>query len=79
MDEVEVLLREVVMVPGDELQGVMEGRPWHTFYTRVRQGGIAGLSYNRVGTCYASLYLDVDNCIHLSHAMRLARGNGNKT
>ena len=35
-----MLLREVGMVPGNELQAVMEGRPWHTFYTRVRQDGI---------------------------------------
>lgn len=59
-----MLLREVVLVPGDELQAVMQGRPWHTFYTRVRQYRIEGLSYNllnRMGNLYAPSYLDVDN------------------
>ena len=37
-DELEVLLREVLKVPEEELEAAMALHPWHRFYTQVRLG-----------------------------------------
>ena len=35
VDEIEILLREVVKVPDEQLEQVMAENPWHSFYTLV--------------------------------------------